>query len=161
MQPHEQVKDDSLNLNPDYIVEDLSGIRMDYQQGILRKFTAHKLFHYVGEELTNLERISFTNTDPGHPLMRLYADQAEVRNKGENVYLTGNVTAIRGTDDEKGRITLVTGFLHLIPNQSLAKTDRPVAISRFNTAIEATGLEFDNRAGTIQLLSSVKAVNMK
>lgn len=159
--PPEYVQDENLNLNPDYIVEELSGFRMDYEHQIQRKFTAHKLFHFLDSEVTQLEQVSFTNADPKNPLMRLYANRAEVINKGEDVYLTGNVTAVRGTDEDNGNITLVTDFLHLIPKENLVKTDQPVTISRFDTTIKATGLEFDNRVGMIQLLSSVRAVNTK
>ena len=159
--PPEQTMDDSLYRNPDYIVEDLSGIRMDHEREIQRKFTAKKLFHYLNEEVTQLEQIGFMNSQPGIPLMRLHADRAEVKNKGKDIFLTGHVTAIRGMDDEKGKITLMTNYLHLIPDESLVKTDRAVTISRFNTTINATGLEFNNRAGMIQLLSRVKAVNKK
>ncbi len=159
--PPEQAKHGSLYRNPDYIVEDLSGVRVEYEQAIHRKFTAHKLFHYLDENVTQMEHVSFVSTQPEKPLIRLQADRAEVRNKGENIYLIRNVTAIRGLDDERGKITLMTNFLHLIPEQSLVKTDQLVTISRMNTTIKAIGLELDNETGIIQLLTQVKAVNSK
>lgn len=159
--PPEYVKDENLSLNPDYIVNELSGIRMDYEHRIQRKFTAHKLFHFLDAEVTQLEQVSFINTDPKNPLMRLYANRAEVMNKGEDVYLNGNVTAVRGADEDNSNITMMTDYLHLIPKENLVKTDQPVTIARFDTTIKAIGLEFDNRVGKIQLLSSVKAVNTK
>jgi len=157
--PSEQTSDDDLYPNPDYIVEDLSGIRMDHERAIQRRFTAKKLFHYLNNDVTQMEKISFINTEPENPLIRLHADHAEVKGKGKDIYLTGNVTVLRGTDDEKGKITLMTNFLHLIPEESLVKTDKSVTISRFNTTIHATGLEFSNRIGMIQLLSKVRAVD--
>lgn len=159
--PPESVRDESLSLNPDYIVEELSGVRMDYEQRIQRKFAAQKLFHFLDAEVTQLEQVSFANADPKNPLMRVYAERAEIINKGEDVYLTGNVKAVRGTDEDNGNITMVTDFLHLIPKENLVKTDQPVTIARFDTTIKAIGLEFDNRIGMIQLLSSVRAVNTK
>ena len=45
--PPEQTRDDDLYRNPDYIVEDFSGIRMDYERGIQRKI-AKKTF-WLGE----------------------------------------------------------------------------------------------------------------
>ncbi|MEK7844323.1 MAG: LPS export ABC transporter periplasmic protein LptC, partial [Pseudomonadota bacterium] len=59
------------------------------------------------------------------------------------------------------KITLVTNFLHLIPDDDLVKTDQSVTISRFNTTINAIGLELNNHDGMIQLLSKVRAVNNK
>lgn len=159
--PSEQGGGDDLYVNPDYIVDDISGIRMDHERGIQRKFTAERLFHYLDEEITQMEQVSFINIEPEKPLMRLSADRAEIKSKGKNIYLTGNVTAIRGTDDEKSKITLMTDFLQLIPDESLVKTDRAVTIARLNTTIHSTGLEFNNHIGEIQLLSKVKAVNKK
>lgn len=158
--PSEQIRDNNLYVNPDYIVEDLSGIRIDYEREIQREFTAEKLFHYLDEEVTQMEQVSFINTEPEKPLMRLHADRAEVKSKGKNIYLMGNVTAIRGADDEKSKITLMTDFLQLIPDENLVKTDQAVTITRLNTTIHSTGLEFNNRIGVMQLLSKVKSVNI-
>jgi lipopolysaccharide export system protein LptC len=157
--PPEQTGEDDLYLNPDYIVEDLTGIRMDHERAIQRKFTAKKLFHYLNEDVTQMEQVSFINAKPGKPLIRMRADRAEVKNEGKNIYLTGNVTVLRGSDDEKGKITLMTNFLHLIPDEDLVKTDQSVTISRSNTTINAIGLELNNHNGKIQLLSKVKAVD--
>lgn len=157
--PPEQIKNNNVYLNPDYIVEDLSGIQVDHEQGIQREFSAQKLLHYLDEQVTQLEQTNFINIDQGNPLMRLYADQAEIKNKGEDIYLTGNVIATRGTDDDKDKITLNTDFLHLIPDESLVKTDQVVTITKLNTIIHATGLEFNNRIGKMHLLSKVSAVN--
>lgn len=159
--PAEQIGEDNLYVNPDYIVEELSGIRMDHEREIQRKFTAKKLFHYLNEEVTQMEQVSFINIEPDKQLMQLHADKAEVKSKGRNIYLTGNVTVARGADDDKTKITLMTDFLHLIPDEDLVKTDQAVTISRLNTTIHSTGLEFNNRIGVIQLLSKVKAVNIK
>ena len=159
--PPEQTKDDNLYRNPDYIVEDLSGIRMEYAQMAQRKFTAKKLSHYLDDKVTELEHVNFTNTEPEKPLMRLSADRAIIKSKGKDIYLTGDVAAIRGTDNEKGKITLTTNFLHLIPDENLIKTDQAVTISRFNTTVNGNGLEFNNRTGMIELLSNVRAVNKK
>lgn len=159
--PPEHTRDGDLYRNPDYIVEDISGIRMEYDQEIHRKFTARKLFHYLNENVTQMEQVSFVSTQPEKPPIHLQADRAEVRNKGENIFLKDNVTAIRGTDEEKGKITLVTDFLHLIPHQSLVTTDRPVTISRMNTTIHGIGLELNNETGIIKLLQRVKAINHK
>ena len=159
--PSEQNKDNGALHTPDYIVEDLSGSRSDHEHGIQRKFTARKLLHYVRDEVTQLEQIGFVNVDPHNPLLRLQADRAEIRNKGDNIFLMDNVTAIRGEDQEKGKITLMTHFLNLLPKESLAKTDQQVTITRLLTTINAQGMELDNRSGKIELLNHVKVVDMR
>lgn len=93
--------------------------------------------------------------------MHISADRALVKEKGKRIDLIENVTAVRGTSDDKGKITLVTDFLHLNPNENLITTDHAVTITRFKTKIEAKGLEFNNRIGEMKLLSAVKTVNNK
>lgn len=159
--PPEHGKGDELYRNPDYIVENLAGVRVDHEQGIQRRFSAQKLLHYLDQEITHLERISFVNLDPEKPLMRISAGRAVVKEKGKDIDLMENVTAEREVDDEKAKITLATDFLHLNPDENMITTDHVVTITRYKTKIEAKGLEFNNRIGEIQLLSAVRAVNNK
>lgn len=159
--PSDQANDSGLFQNPDYIAEDLSGIRMEYATATQRKFTAEKLLHFVADEITQMEHVNFINTEPAKPLMRIKAERAEIRNKGKDVFLSDNVTAIRGADDESGKITLVTHFLHIIPDEGLVKTDQAVKITKLNTTINAIGMELNNQTGVIELLSRVKAVDNK
>lgn len=159
--PPERGKDDDLYRTPDYIVENLSGIRMDHERTIQRNFSAEKLFHYLNEEVTQMEQINFISIEPEKPIIHLQADHAEVKSKGKNIYLIGNVTVMRGTENDRGKIILTTNSLHLIPDENLVKTDQAVAISKLNTMINAIGMELNNHTGVIQLLTRVKVINNK
>lgn len=140
---------------PDYIIENLSGVRADHEKAVQRTFFAKELLHYLDGEVTHLEHPYFVNTELKKPVMRVRAEKAEVFADGENVYLTGNVKVLRGEDSDK--ITMMTSFLHLMPDENIAKTDKSVVLSRKNTTINAIGLELDNRTGIVQLLSRVRA----
>lgn len=158
--PAEYVKDDTLR-NPDYLIESLTGVRVDFEQGIERRFSAQKLLHYFNEEITQLEQTSFIHSDPGKPPMRISADHAVVRDKGKDIDLSGNVIAVRGAEGDKNKIMLATDFMHLDPKASRVATDHDVTLSRSNSKIMAKGLEYDARAGEMKLLSAVRAVNYK
>ena len=82
-------------------------------------------------------------------------------NNYKNIYLKENITAIRGTENEKDQITLTTDFLYLIPDESMVITDHAVTISKLGSTISAIGMELDNQTGILQLLSNVKAINFK
>ncbi len=159
VQPAAITQDNEAYRHPDYIVENLSGIRMDHERVVSRTYSAEKMFHYLNEDITHLEKIHFMSTQPGKPLMRMIADRAELSGNGKDIYLTGNVTILRGSDDAKDKITMVTSFLHLIPDENIAKTGESVTISRSNTTIDAIGFELDNHTGMVQLLSRVRAVD--
>jgi lipopolysaccharide export system protein LptC len=146
---------------PDYIIEHISGLRVEHEKNIHRVFYAKKTFHYINQDLTRLEDIQFINSETDKPPFQVFADHAELRNHGEDVFLNGNVTVIRGLDEDKAKITLNTDKLHLLPNENKVKTDKSVMISRLNTTIHAVGLELNNQTGVVELLSRVRAVDQK
>ncbi|MCB1934396.1 MAG: LPS export ABC transporter periplasmic protein LptC [Nitrosomonas sp.] len=144
---------------PDYIIENISGFRVEHDKSVHRFFHARKLLHYTNQDLTQLEDIQFVNTDPKNPPLEVFANNAKIMNSGEEIFLTGDVTAIRGLNTDERKITLKTDKLHLIPDENLVKTDKVVKITRLNTTIQAVGLELNNDTGMVELLSHVRAIN--
>ncbi len=159
VQPLATAQDDVYR-NPDYIVEDISGIRMNHELAIQQTFFAKKMFHYRHEESTQLEQTHFVSTAPDKPVMSVDADQAELSGNGADVYLTGNVVVLRGAEENEDKVTMKTSSLHLIPGEDIAKTDQAVVISRLNTTITGVGLDLNNRTGVIKLLSQIRAVDL-
>ena len=144
---------------PDYIIENISGLRIEHNKNTHNTFHAKKMFHYLNQDLTELELIRFIHNKPEKQPFLVFADSAAIHSNGENIFLTGDVTAMKGSDEDDKKIILKTDMLHLIPDQDIAKTDRQVRISKFNTTINAIGLELNNQTGQIELLSRVRAVN--
>jgi len=157
--PSQQPTDSDLHHQPDYIIENISGLRIDHTKSVQRLFYANALFHYLDQNLTHLEHIDFQHFKPGTSPFRVSANHAEILENGKDIFLKNHVTAIRGNDDDKGQITLETNMLHLIPDQEHAKTNQPVTISRLNTTVSAVGMHLDNQTGVIELLSRVRAVD--
>lgn len=140
---------------PDYIIENFSGVRTNHENTVQRVFSAKRLLHYLDGDVTYLENPYFINKESHKPVMRVKAAKARLSGNGENVYLIGDVTVLRGEDSDK--ITMMTNYLHLIPDENIAKTDETVVFSRKNTTINAIGLELNNHTGIVQLLSRVRA----
>lgn len=151
-------QDDGLFNHPDYIVENLSGIQMNHESSIQHVFSAKKMLHHLDEEITYLEQPYFISNEPEKPVMRIKAEKAELWKGGENIHLTENVTVLRGMDGAEDKITMVTTYLHLMPDDNIARTDKSVAIAMKNATMNAVGLELDNHTGVLQLLSKVRAV---
>lgn len=155
--PPMTAQNEDLFNHPDYIVENFSGLQMNHETSVEHFFSAKKMWHYVDEEISYVEQPYFTSTEPAKPVLRIEAGKAELLGNGKNVYLSDNVTASRGMDDED-KIIMVTRFLHLIPDESIAKTDEAVTIKTQNATLDAVGLELNNRTGILHLLSRVKIV---
>lgn len=151
-------QDDGLFNHPDYILENLSGIQMDHESEIQHVFSAKKMLHYLDEEITYLEQPYFVSNEPEKPVMQVKAEKAELLKNGENIHLTENVTVSRGMDGDEDKITMVTSYLHLMPDDNIARTNKSVAIAMKNATMNAVGLELNNHTGVLQLLSKVRAV---
>ncbi|HEY6043957.1 MAG TPA: LPS export ABC transporter periplasmic protein LptC, partial [Nitrosospira sp.] len=97
----------------------------------------------------------------GKPAVQIKSDQAKIPGNNENIYLTGNVMLLRNAGKGRGETTLATSLLHLIPNDDIARTDKPVVITEKNAVIKAIGMEMNNRTNVIQLWSQVKVLHTK
>lgn len=156
--PPMTAQNDALFNQPDYIVENLSGIQMNHESAIQHVFSAEKMLHYLSDEITYLEGPYFISSEPGKPVMQLTSEKAELQESGANIYLTKDVTVLRGNDEDEDKITMVTSFLHLMPDDNIARTHKAVSIMMKNATMNAVGLELDNDTGILQLLSKVRAV---
>lgn len=150
-------QDNDLQQEVDYIIENLEGIQVNHELEQNRFFSADKLTHYSTEDITQLEHVRFTSIEPDKPLLRVTSDWAELTKDGDDIFLTENVFIIRGEDLDKDKVTMLTDFLHLIPDTDIAKTDRPVTVIRMNSVLNAVGLFMNNQTGEILMQSRVKA----
>ncbi|MBA4143391.1 MAG: LPS export ABC transporter periplasmic protein LptC [Nitrosospira sp.] len=146
---------------PDYVVENFSALRMDDDGVARRTLLGKRLVHYPDDESMDLEQPRLINTEPGKPPMQVKADQAKMSANGEDIYLSGNVTVVRNAGRGRGETTMATSFLHVRPDDDIARTDQPVVITETNSVIKAVGMEMSNRTGITQLLSQVRVVNDK
>jgi lipopolysaccharide export system protein LptC len=93
--------------------------------------------------------------------MQVKADEAKMTSSGEDIYLSGNVMVMRNAGKGRGETSMTTSFLHVIPDDDIARTDKAVVITETNAVIKAVGMEMSSRTGITQLLSQVKVVHGK
>ena len=146
---------------PDYVLEDFSAIRTDENDAGYRMLLGKKMVHYPDDDSAELEQPRLITIEPGKPPVQLKADHARMSGEGEDIYLSGNVVIVRNAGKGRGETILTTSLLHLIPDQDIARTDKPVEIIETNATIRAIGMEMNNRTGATQLLSQVKVVHDK
>ncbi|MBA2350823.1 MAG: LPS export ABC transporter periplasmic protein LptC [Burkholderiales bacterium] len=144
-----------LRHDPDYIIENFSALRMGEDGHPLYKLAAEKLIHYPDDDTSHLQEPDFVHYDPETAPLRITSDTALVTGDGENAYFSDDVRVVREPYARNSELTITTDYLHVIPEKHLAKTDKPVTMVEANTTIKAVGLEFDNEARTVKLLSRV------
>jgi lipopolysaccharide export system protein LptC len=142
--------------DPDYIVDNLSAMRMGETGAASYTLSAAKMMHYPDDDTTVLTTPKFVNYRSAKAPVTITASQAVVSANGEHVYFQDDVRVTRAADRETSELVVRTAFLHVIPDLNIAKTDRTVTITDAATTVTAVGLELNSETRIIKLLSNVR-----
>ncbi len=142
--------------DPDYIVDNFAVVRIG-PDGIVRyKLDARRMLHYPDDDTTDLVAPKFVNFQGPGVTVTASSKTAKLSSNGENAYLKDDVRLTRSAYENRGELTVLTSWLHVIPDDGIAKTDKPVRIQDANTLITSDGLEFNNETRILKLLSNVR-----
>lgn len=155
------VRDGSTRHDPDYVVENFAAARIGKDGQTTNTLAARKMLHYPDDDSTRLEFPRFTHLGSAKAPMTITSRQALVSSNGENVYFIDDVVVTRAAYADKSALFMYTSYLHVIPDDHLARTDRPVRIVDANTTIHAVGLELNNETRVAKLLSNVRGSYQK
>ena len=156
VQPPERSRDGKARHDPDYIVEKLAATRLG-ADGLPRyKLSARRMVHYPDDDTTHLEAPRLVSFAGAVVAVTATSKTATLSSNGEDAYLSDDVRLVRAAYSGRSELTMQTSWLHVIPDRSIARTDRPVRISDANTLITSVGLEFDNETRILKLFSKVR-----
>jgi lipopolysaccharide export system protein LptC len=142
----------------DYMMENFVTTQTDPAGNLKYTLAAEKMTHYPDDDSTVLEQPQFTQYAINKPYTKIEGKHGNVSSNGEEIEILEDVIVVREASAAHGEMRVLTDKLIIFPNQNLAKTDRPVVINQApKTVIHATGLIYDKRKKTIQLLNKVNA----
>ena len=142
--------------DPDYIVDDLSAVRIGQAGRESYTLSAVKMVHYPDDDTTLLTRPRFVSYGSEKAPVTITSSQGVVSAKGDHVYFQDDVRVTRAPHGDQSELVMSTAFLHVIPDQNLARTDRAVTITDAATVVTAVGLELNNETRVLKLLSNVR-----
>ena len=143
--------------DPDYTMNNFVNTQTDASGKLRYVLAATEMVHYPDDDSTVLQRPRFTQYTIDKPYTRIEGLRGYVSSNGEQVELVDNVKVTRQAFDGKGEMQISTEKLVILPNQDIAKTDAPVVITQApKTVIHATGMVYDKKHQTVQLLNRVK-----
>jgi lipopolysaccharide export system protein LptC len=149
-------RDSSMRHDPDYIVERFVATRMGPDGKPLHQLEAKRMLHYPDDDSTHLESPRLLKFDGDQLAMSIVAATARVSSEGKTVDFNDDVRAVRTATKGSGELVLTTDHLHVIPDDDFASTEQPVMIVDANTKVTGVGLELDNKAKTVKLMSNVR-----
>lgn len=147
----------ALTHSPDFTVDKLLATRMDVNGRIRDSLQAAKMLHFPDDDSSEFEQPRFVSFSRGVPLS-ITSQRALVSSNGADVYFRDNVRATRAAQAGKGALVVATEYLHVVPDDNIAKTDRPVTISDNSMTIQAVGMELNSETRILTLHARVKGV---
>ena len=155
--PEPAKPDNGKRHDPDAIIENFAAIKLNEQGAPRFIVAAKKMQHYPDDDSTTLELPRLTTLSAGRPTIHTIAKRGIVSSRGDEISLHGDVEVLREASGQQSELTLQTEYLHIVPDRDLATTDRAVTIVDARSTLSATGLEMDNKARILKLLSKVKS----
>jgi lipopolysaccharide export system protein LptC len=157
VQPESAKPDGGKRHDPDAIMENFSAIKLNEQGTPHFIMTAKRMQHYPDDDSTALEMPRLVTLSADHPPILTTARRGFVSSKGDEVFLHDDVKVLREAGAHQSELSLQTEYLHIIPDKDLANSNRAVTIKDAHNTVHAIGLEMDNKARTLKLLSQVRS----
>jgi lipopolysaccharide export system protein LptC len=154
-------RDGSTRHDPDYIVQNFVVHQLGPGGIAVHQLDAKRMLHYPDDDTTHLEQPTLQRYDQGRLALKIKAQSAQVSSEGKTIDFHDGVEAVRLATPEHSELTMTTDYLHVVPDDDFASTDRPVVIVDANTKATAVGLELDNKAKTLKLMSNVRGTYTK
>lgn len=142
--------------DPDAIMENFSSVRLNVQGTPRLIMAAKKLYHYPDDDSTLLEAPNITLLSDVQSAIHITARQGIVSSKSNELFLKNEVEVLREASAVQDELTVNTEYLHVVPDRDWADTDRNVSIRDAHNTWHARGMEMDNQAHTLKLLSQVR-----
>lgn len=149
--------DGSSRHDPDYRLTNFSTTKTDRNGNPRHLLAAVEMVHYPDDDSTHLVRPRFTQYAANRPYTQISGQRGVITSDGKNVYFMDNVKVVRGPLRQRGELTVLTDFLHILPEQDLVKTDRPVTILQApRTVVRGTGMEYNKKTSVLKLFNKVR-----
>lgn len=142
--------------DPDYLVDGLTAVHMNESGAASYTLSSAKMVHYPDDDTTRLTTPRFVSMASARAPVTITARDAVVSSNGEHVYFQDDVRVTRAAYGEASELLLRTEYLHVIPDEHRALTDRSVTITDATTTVTAVGLELNSETRVFKLLSRAR-----
>ena len=143
---------------PDYFVEGFALVRTNPRGEPTFRMSAARLTHYPDDDSSELERPVLVSLDPSKPQVTLTAERGRANAGGKSTELFDQVTLVRKSVGNQPELRIETSYALLLPEEDIARTDRPVRITHGDSSLTGEGMEFDNAARVLTVRSKVQGV---
>jgi lipopolysaccharide export system protein LptC len=108
--------------------------------------------------MTMLVQPKFVTYGEGRAPVTVTSREAHMSGNGDNVYFERDVRVVRAPAGGQTEMVLETEYLHVIPDDNVAKTDRAVTIRNATAVVSASGLELNSETRVLKLQGRVRGI---
>ncbi len=154
----ESRRDGKSRHDPDTVVENFMLRRFNSEGFLQSRLRAPHLVHYPDDESSLIQKPLYTYYRPGLPDTIITGEQARVTEKGDKVYLWGNVIASRAASPTRPEMVAKTHDITIRPDDGTGHTDSPVEITQGPSWIKGIGMDIDHNTSVFTLRSRVTGI---
>ncbi len=147
--------DNGPNLNagnaPDYIVENFSFVRMAETGKPRYVISGERLTHRPADNSSVIDKPVMQGLNTEHPPMTTTAERALVTQNQSQVDLVGNVDIRRPGSGKAQPMHIQTEALTFLPDEDIAKTDKPVQMTLGDATMNGIGMVANNATQQLQV----------
>lgn len=143
----------------DFVIDKLTTTTLNEQGQPRITLSADKMWHYPDDDTTHLQMPHLTSFFADRPPSRISAQSGTLSSKNEDLFLYDEVQVVRPAAAHAAEQRFQTDYLHVAPERDWAETDHPVLLLSGTSTISAIGMELDNQARSVKLLSRVRATH--
>ena len=161
VQPPAPRRDGTERHDPYIYVEGFRAVELDASGRARQLIAGKRALHYGDDQTTEIAEPLLSQTEAGKPTFRITAEKGVFSGDRKQASFTGNVRAVREAgptnagEGPAGPVTVITEYLHVVPDKELATTDKAVTIEEPRGIIRSVGLTLDNKAKTLKFSSGV------
>ena len=141
---------------PDAVIENFTVRRLGEQGKPQYTLSAPKMMHFPDDDSSEVlyPRIVHIAEDGG--TVTATANRGKVTKDGEEAFLYENVLVVRSATPKQLELRARTEFLHVLSEERIARTDKPVIITQGRSILTGVGMELSKDTRIITLQSRVR-----
>lgn len=140
---------------PDFYVEKFSYLKMTKTGQAQYHFTGAKMTHNPVDDSYDIEQPVINNVGSEHGQITMRADRARVNSDNSEVHMYSNVHMDRPATATTEALHARSEYLLVLPDDDVAKTDKPVEILIGRSKLTGTGMVANNATREFRLASNV------
>ncbi len=137
--------------DPDYIIDNFSFVRMTEAGQPRYVISGERLTHRPANNTSVIDKPVVQSMSLERPRMTITADNAHVNQEQNQIDLAGNVDISRPGSKTTQPLRIRTEALTLLPDEDIAKTDKPIRMTLGAASVTGVGMVANNATQQLTL----------